>query len=464
MGPISLTAVRDVVKRHCRTASSVGRFATSMTLLLAIGCSQTDPPQVSFEPNLVHTAKYAVSQQIDMDTASADSYWVVDKMFGTPDQPRLPAALDDDDDLASIVSMDHLHRASGPATDPQRGLFARHCVQCHGVTGNGRGEIAAIQDPYPRDYRMGVFKFKSTPRGAKPTKDDIAKLLRHGIGGTAMNPIPELTDDDIDALVDYVIYLSMRGELERQAVDGAMFDGIIEDGGRILNVQLAAQLDADPALRERMETALEDEDTSEFSEEQLEALELFQENWEYINDYAVEIAEAWLEADDEVVDSAEPPSDLPVAESHADVVAIRGGEDAAAFNESVHRGRQLYIGKIASCSKCHGEAGLGNGQVTDHDDWVKDWTTRVNLDPNNRPALVPLLARGAMEPKNILPRNFHEGIFRGGKSSEDLYRRITQGVDGTPMPAATFVDGEFEEDDVWHLINYLRTLEQPPTS
>ena len=30
------------------------------------------------------------------------------------------------------------------------------------------------------------------------------------------------------------------------------------------------------------------------------------------------------------------------------------------------------------------------------------------------------------------------------------------------MPAATFVDGEFEEDDVWHLINYLRSLQTPP--
>ncbi|MEM9827834.1 MAG: hypothetical protein AAF958_14680, partial [Planctomycetota bacterium] len=101
------------------------------------------------------------------------------------------------------------------------------------------------------------------------------------------------------------------------------------------------------------------------------------------------------------------------------------------------------------------------GQRGDYDDWTKDWTTKIRIKPDNREALVPLLARGAMEPKNILPRNFSEGIFRGGKSSKELYRRITQGIDGTPMPALTFVDGEVERDDVWHLINFIRSRETP---
>ncbi len=38
--------------------------------------------------------------------------------------------------------------------------------------------------------------------------------------------------------------------------------------------------------------------------------------------------------------------------------------------------------------------------------------------------------------------------------------RITQGIEGTPMPAVTFVPGEFEEDDVWHLINFIRSLQE----
>lgn len=429
-------------------------------VLFQSGCSKQPPDVVSFEPNLVHTAKYEVAQNIPMDQASKDAYWIVDRMFGTPDAPTLPPCILDDDDLAGVVSLENLDRASGAAGSPSRGLFAQHCVKCHGITGNGRGVIAAVQTPYPRDFRMGVFKFKQTPSGVKPTKADIARLIKHGIGGTAMNPIPELTDSDIGALVDYVVYLSMRGEVERQCVDGAMFDGIIEDGDRILNTELASQLDADPTLAEQLETAADDEQVSDEMEARIEAYELFQENWQYAQDYAIEIAESWLESDDERIPAEEPPADILVARSAADVAAIRAGPNAAALNESIHRGRLLFTGKIASCSKCHGEKGLGDGQVTDYDDWTKDWTVRMKLDPMNREALIPLLARGAMEPRNIVPRNFSEGIFRGGKSSAQLYRRIKQGIDGTPMPAATFVEGEFEESDVWHIINYIRSLEQ----
>ena len=438
---------------------SVRCAAATAVVVFVGGCGPTDPEPLVFEPNLVHTMKYEVAQDVPMEQASDDAYWIVNEMFGTPEEPKLPAVLAEDEDYADIVSMDNLHRASGAAGTEGRGLYATHCAKCHAVTGSGRGEIAAIQTPYPRDYRPGMFKFKTTPRGVKPTKSDLAKLLRHGIGGTAMNPIPELTESDIDALVDYVIYLSMRGEVERQTVDGAMFDGIIEDGGRILNTSLRQRIASDEAYVERMDALADAEELTETQEEQLEAYEMNLENWEYAEDYVVDVADSWLEADEETLEVPAPPADLPLAENAGDVERFRNGPEAMAFNESVHRGRELYLGKLASCSKCHGEQGLGNGQVTDYDDWTKDWTSRVNLDPKNREQLVPLLARGALEPKNILPRNFTEGIFRGGKASEELYRRIVQGVDGTPMPAATFVEGQFEEQDVWHMINFIRTLE-----
>jgi len=86
------------------------------------------------------------------------------------------------------------------------------------------------------------------------------------------------------------------------------------------------------------------------------------------------------------------------------------------------------------------------------------------LKPENREELIPLMARGALPPVNIIPRNFAEGVFRGGSTSKDLYRRITQGIDGTPMPAATFVEGQFDPDDVWHLINFIRSLQTPDSS
>lgn len=463
-----------------------------------------------------------------MDQAAEDATWVVAKMFGTPDKPKLPAVVSEDEDLSAIVSMERLMRASGPADADGRGLFRKHCTICHGVTGNGRGPTAAVQVPYPRDYRMGIFKFKSTPRGNKPTRADLARLIAGGIGGTAMNKIPELTDEDIEALVDYVIYLSWRGEVERAIIDDAMFELDLEAGERILNTELATRLaadlerdeklkdlledidgdqlnqyedylefeerlSADPDLRSKLKGAAAKDDTTladdlakfethqEFAEElaedeelgialagalkvasgeELSEYETYVESWEVSQDFAVDIAESWLDADDEVIDVPEPPADIQVANSYADVVQFLDGDRASEFEASVKRGQELFVSKITACSKCHGETGLGNGQTTDYDDWTKDWTTRVGLKPEDRESIIPLLARGALPPKNALPRNFAEGVFRGGSSSDQLYRRITQGIDGTPMPAATFVEGEYEQKDVWHMINYIRSLQK----
>jgi len=396
------------------------------------GCREEAP--VSFEPNMVHSMKYQIQEGFSMDQAAQDTTWIVDKMFGTPNDPKLPDFAAEDEDLASLITLDRLVRASGPVGEEGRGLYRTHCALCHGVTGNGRGTTAAILNPYPRDYRMGVFKFKSTPRGSKPTEEDVADSIRNGIAGTAMNKIPELDEEDIQSLTDYVIYLSWRGELERALIDDAIFELDLEGGDRIINPDLANSDDA-------------------------EEKETFEEQWSYAVELASDIADSWLEAKEEVIEVPEPPAELPVPNSRNEYEQILKGKKADALLASVETGKELFVGKIASCSKCHGEKGLGDGQTTDYDDWTKDWTSRIGLNPEDRDALLPLLARGALPPLNAIPRNFAEGIFHGGADSEDLYRRITQGIDGTPMPAATFVDGEFEKKDVWHLINYIRSLQ-----
>jgi mono/diheme cytochrome c family protein len=433
-----------------------------LSILMMAGCERVEQSAV-FNPNLVLTTKYQITKDIPMDQASEDSTWIVEKMFGTPDNPKLPEVMTEDESFASIVSMDRLMKASGPAEAEGRGLYRKHCALCHGVTGDGRGPSAAIQNPYPRDYRMGKFKFNSTPGGVKPTREDLAGLIRNGIGGTAMKKIDALTEEDIQALVDYVIYLSIRGEHERQQIEIAMMDGILEDGTRLLNTQFASEYFDQPGIIEKLETLSEKEEDelSEEETERLEAYEKFQEDWEYAEDYVADIAESWLEAEEETLQVPEPPTDFPLAESREQIDAFRASDQAAAINESIERGRKLFVGKNANCSKCHGEKGLGDGQTTDFDDWTKDWTLKVGLKPDDREKLVPLLARGAMLPRNAIPRNFAEGVFRGGSSSNDLYRRITQGIDGTPMPAATFVEGQFEKEDVWHLINFIRSLQKP---
>ncbi|SMP39490.1 Cytochrome C oxidase, cbb3-type, subunit III [Neorhodopirellula lusitana] len=407
--------------------------ACLVALSILSGCAP-EPKPIAFEPNLVHAMKYQIKEGMPMEQASEDAFWIVTEMFGTPEDPKLPAIVTEDEDLAQVVSVDNLKRASGRIGESGRGLYQTHCVTCHGVTGNGRGELSSTMSPYPRDYRKGVFKFKSTDRGEKPTREDLAKLIKNGINGSRMVAIPNLTDEDVQALVDYVIYLSWRGELERSLIDDAVYELDLESGDRVIN----------PNDRNSTDEELK---------------ETFDDSWELAEDFALEIGEAWMEAPDAVVEVPEAPEGIIVTNSHEEFVQIANSDQADELAKSVARGAMLFKGKIASCSKCHGEKGLGDGQNTDYDDWTKEWTIGIGIKPENRDELVSLMARGALPPINAQPRNFQQGAFHGGSTAADLFRRITIGIEGSPMPAVTFVDGEFEEEDVWHLINFIRSLQ-----
>ena len=97
-------------------------------------------------------------------------------------------------------------------------MYRRHCAHCHGISGDGAGPTASFLNPYPRDYRRGIFKFKSTPRTEPPTKEDLKRILHEGIAGTAMPSFKYLPNDELEALASYVRYLSVRGQVERLLV------------------------------------------------------------------------------------------------------------------------------------------------------------------------------------------------------------------------------------------------------
>lgn len=95
-----------------------------------------------------------------------------------------------------------------------RDLYLKHCQQCHGQSGDGNGPAGKYLYPRPRDYRPGIFKFTSTPYGSKPRRVDLIRTLEKGIPGTSMPTFRLLPKAEREALVDYVLVLTLRGELE----------------------------------------------------------------------------------------------------------------------------------------------------------------------------------------------------------------------------------------------------------
>ena len=71
-----------------------------------------------------------------------------------------------------------------------------------------------------------MFKFTSTPYGARPHRDDLIRTVTNGLHGTSMPAFEALlSDDEIKQVVDYVIFLSIRGETELELIDvGAISD------------------------------------------------------------------------------------------------------------------------------------------------------------------------------------------------------------------------------------------------
>ena len=47
------------------------------------------------------------------------------------------------------------------------------------------------------------------------------------------------------------------------------------------------------------------------------------------------------------------------------------------------------------------------------------------------------------------------GVFRAGSESADLYRSISTGVNGTPMPAYA---STFEPEDIWAMVHFIQSL------
>ena len=216
-------------------------------------------------------------------------------------------------------------------------VYERRCQGCHGAKGDGNGPAAAfMQKDRPRNFTLGVFKFRLTPSGSMPDDGDLLRTITRGVRGTAMPTWHELQEKDRLAVIQYIKY--------------------------VLAVDLS-----DPARP-------------------------------YY--YFVE----------------EPPK-----------APLFIGEPPPPTPQLVQRGQAVW--KEAKCWECHGQQGLGDGEK----------------------------AAGLKDDFGfpIPPANLTTGQFKSGPGVKDIFRTMSTGLSGTPMPS--FSD-TLAEEDRWALAYYVLSL------
>ncbi len=92
-----------------------------------------------------------------------------------------------------------------------RNIYLHMCVYCHGRDGNGGGTATDYLYPWPRDFRKGIFKFRSTPTGTLPRDEDLYRTIVNGVPNTSMPAWGEaLSPEDTWALVNLIKSFSDR--------------------------------------------------------------------------------------------------------------------------------------------------------------------------------------------------------------------------------------------------------------
>lgn len=337
--------------------------------------------------------------------------------FGTPNElvgwQKFP--IDYGEAQTSVSETDPRHQ-EGWKLKQGRNLYMLHCLHCHGVSGDGNGPTAKFLNPRPRDYRKGLFKFTSTQGPLKPSRADLKAILQQGIPGTSMPSFVLIANDDLDIIIEYVRWLSTRGEFESRLGDDMIALGAVTaDINRRVSEGAKAKAKGEKGeTREEIENALKTSIEEEFKGN--------------IDTDATDIAEAWQKADG--------PDAVIVPKTHR----------VPPTQASLDRGKKLYFSKTAKCADCHGLSGRGDGAQTE------DFMTIPKSAPERKYEVIGLRDDWGFA---IQPRNLTRGIYRGGRRPVDIYRRIYAGIKGTPMPG--FSTG-LKEDEIWDLVNYVLSL------
>ncbi len=285
-----------------------------------------------------------------------------------------------------------------------------HCQHCHGVTGDGKGPTSRFLNPRPRDYRQGTFKFKSTQRALKPSRKDLQHILEQGIPGTYMPSFVLLGEEKLGLIIDYVRWLSIRGNTEIRLVAE-------------LAALSATKKDRDRAVSEGKNKADVVAEIKKSVDEELPG---------QVNDITDSLAEAWTTAELE------------------ESVVVPKVKRTPPTKESIEKGRQFFLSlnpkKKTECAECHGKLARGDGPNTE-----KFWPI-PNTQPERKYEVAGLHDEWGFPQ---IPRNLTRGIYRGGRRPVDIFRRVHQGIPGTQMAGFATV---LTDEEIWDLVNYVLSV------
>jgi mono/diheme cytochrome c family protein len=310
-----------------------------------------------------------------------------------------------------------------------RTVYMKNCLHCHGVSGDGNGPTAKYLNPRPRDFRLGVIKFTSTLPSDRARRDDIYRTISHGIAGTYMPSFLLMLEDEKQAVIEYVRWLSMRGELEMRL--GNELADYNEPSIEKASQEAGAEYEAALKRNESPEKPVSVREAKSVAAKSFETYQT-EEFPGIIDETADFIAEQWVKAEEE---------------SSVIVPKLARVEDTP---DSRSRGRLLFLSNRTKCYTCHGPLGRGDGAN------VEDFWPRLD-NPNEKYS-----ERGLHDQwGNIIqPRDLTKGQYRGGRRPVDLYRRVYAGIKGTPMPA--FGGSVLKDEEIWDLVNYVMSIPFEP--
>ena len=108
--------------------------------------------------------------------------------------------------------------------DSSKKVYETRCLICHGPKGDGKSLVGVVRraeksgrvmEIYPRDFTVGVFKFRTTPSGCLPDDEDLVRTLEDGIQRAFMPSFKkDLSEEEKKGVIEYIKAFSLRWEEE----------------------------------------------------------------------------------------------------------------------------------------------------------------------------------------------------------------------------------------------------------